>query len=362
VPPISAVASLSDDALLAHVETLVSRERLATAELIASLGELDMRRLYLGVGCSSLFTYCTQVLHLSEHAAYGRIEAARCARRFPQILERLADGSVTLTAICLIAPVMTERNVGLLLSAARHKSKREVEYLVAEVRPQPVAATIVRKLPPAVRTVSDGNEAAPPILQPAESNDVTIPQAPRRPPAIQPLTSETYKVQFTLSQEGYEDLCRAQDLLRHSIPNGDAAVIFERALSLLVEDLERKKHAATERPRGARPATAHSRHIPSAVRRAVWRRDEGRCAFVGSRGRCAARGFLEYHHVIPFAEGGETSAANIQLRCRAHNQHEARLWFGRDGAGERTSRTKSHKLGPDRVDVGRAPPLELEPP
>ncbi len=64
----------------------MSREREATAALIAALGELDARRLYLAEGCSSLFTYCTQVLHLSEHAAYGRIEAARAARKWPVVL------------------------------------------------------------------------------------------------------------------------------------------------------------------------------------------------------------------------------------------------------------------------------------
>ena len=43
------------------------------------------------------------------------------------------------------------------------------------------------------------------------------------------------------------------DLLRHSIPNGDPAAIFDRALSLLLADLERAKLAATARPRAARP-------------------------------------------------------------------------------------------------------------
>jgi hypothetical protein len=101
---------LSDRELLEEVQTLATRERDATARLIASLMELDSRRLYLGQGCSSLFTYCTQVLRLSEHAAYGRIEAARAARRFPMILERLADGSVTLTTVCLLAPHLTPEN------------------------------------------------------------------------------------------------------------------------------------------------------------------------------------------------------------------------------------------------------------
>ena len=77
------VARLSNQELLAEVKVAAGRERDATVRLIALLAELDARRLYLGEGCSSLFTYCTQVLHLSEHAAYGRIEAARAARKWP---------------------------------------------------------------------------------------------------------------------------------------------------------------------------------------------------------------------------------------------------------------------------------------
>ena len=66
---ISPVADLSNAELIAEIQTLASRERCATAALVAAFAELDARRLYLGEGCSSLFTYCTQVLHLSEHAA-----------------------------------------------------------------------------------------------------------------------------------------------------------------------------------------------------------------------------------------------------------------------------------------------------
>ena len=75
------------------------------------------------------------------------------------------------------------------------------------------------------------------------------------------------------------------------------------------------------------PLRAGSRHIPAVVRRAVWRRDQGRCAFVGTHGRCAERGFLEFHHVQPHTAGGPASIENIQLRCRAHNIHEAEQYF-----------------------------------
>jgi hypothetical protein len=145
---------------------------------------------------------------------------------------------------------------------------------------------------------------------------------------VAPLAPERYKVQVTISREAHDKLRRAQDLLRHSIPSGDPAAIFERALSLLVDDLERKKLAAAKKPRPAGMARPGSRHVPAAVKRDVWARDEGRCAFVGALGRCPERGFLELHHVVPFADGGGSDAANLQLRCRAHNAFEAKTWFG----------------------------------
>ena len=88
---------LSDDELVRRVRLLAIREREATVELVAHLAELDTRKLYLAQGYSSLFTYCTEVLRLAEHAAYNRIEAARASRRFPAILDRLADGSLNLS-------------------------------------------------------------------------------------------------------------------------------------------------------------------------------------------------------------------------------------------------------------------------
>jgi hypothetical protein len=142
------------------------------------------------------------------------------------------------------------------------------------------------------------------------------------------LAPERYRVQFTFSREAHDKLRRAQDLLRHSIPTGDPAAICERALTLLLADLEKRKLAAAVHPRTSGGASPGSRHVPASVRREVWARDEGRCAFVGTEGRCTERGFLEFHHVMPFSEGGDTTASNLELRCRAHNAYEAKLHFG----------------------------------
>ena len=222
--PLDAVSQLSDMELLAAVKVAAARERQATAKLIALLAQVDIRRLYLGEGCSSLFTYCTQVLHLSEHAAYGRIEAARAARRFPVVLELLTEGSVTLTAITLLAPHLTAGNHSDVLDQACHKSKRQVEDIVARLRPQPAVPTTVRKLP-APKTHDE--PARLPAAEPNVPEDKTLVlAAPPSPATVTPLAPDRYKVQFTVSCETHDKLRRAQDLMRHLIPNGDPGCDF----------------------------------------------------------------------------------------------------------------------------------------
>lgn len=339
-------AALSDAELLATVKRLAANERQATAQLVAHLAEMDARRLYLGEGCSSLFTYCTQVLHLSEHAAYGRIEAARAARKFPAILEAVASGALHLTAVNLIAPHLTADNVLRVIAAATHMTKRDVEELVAALRPRPPIPSSVRKLPQAPQRASGHKAAgiqpdlpiskrqapdprvADAVLEASGGAEAQAPVQPVPRPAIRPLAPEQYLVKFTASGAMHEKLREAQALLRHQVPSGDVAEIFDRALTLLLAELRKGRHAATSRPHSTRRRSASGRYVPAAVKREVWARDGGQCAFVGTAGRCRDRGFLEYHHVIPFADGGATDASNLQLRCRAHNGFEAERWSG----------------------------------
>jgi hypothetical protein len=167
---------------------------------------------------------------------------------------------------------------------------------------------------------------APPLVPATRSAEVT------------PLSPDRYRVQVTIGGDTLEKLRLAKDLLRHAVPSGDEAVILDRALTALLTDLAQRKFAAAEKPRPASEPVTGSRHIPAEVKRTVWLRDLGRCAFVGTTGRrCIERAFLEFHHVRPYALGGEATVTNIQLRCRNHNAFEARLYFpggnGEGGAG-----------------------------
>jgi hypothetical protein len=335
-------SSLSDHDLLARIGVLAGNEREATVELVAHLAELDTRpALFAAAGHGSLFTYCTEVLRLSEDATCNRIQAARACRDFPVILEALASGAMSLTSVRILRPHLRPENHEAVLARASGRSRREIEALVAELAPRADVPSSVRKLPaampaPTLMPVAPAtamrvdSATSPPVGSPP-------PPLPTRRPIIETTSPERYRVQFTIGKESHDKLRRVQALLRREIPDGDPGAIFERAVSLLLEKVEKAKlgAAAKPRPRPIRPGADRQRDIPSHVQRAVSQRDGGQCGFVSKGGhRCTERAFLEFHHIRPYALGGLATVENISLRCRRHNQYEAELVFGRRGSSE----------------------------
>jgi hypothetical protein len=318
---------------------LAGREREASVDLVAHLAALDTRpAVYAAQGYGSLFSFCTQALRLSEDAACNRIEAARACRRFPVILDLLASGAMPLTSVRLLGRHLTPENHQAVLAKANGRSRQQIEALVAELAPRPDVPSLVRKLPTfmamspssaALAATGGTSEPASAIVPPAAA----LVPTPR--PIVRATAPERYRVQFTIGPETHEKLRRVQALLRREIPDGDPGAIFDRALSLLLEKVEKAKLGAVAKPRprpAIRPGTdksIRSRDVPRAVKRVTWRRDAGQCAFVSPTGRrCSERTFLEFHHVQPHAKQGPATVANISLRCWRHNQYEAELVFG----------------------------------
>jgi len=320
---------------------------------------------------------------LSEHEALNRIEVARTARRFPVVLDLLASGEVNLTAVRLLGPHLTAENHAAVLGSARGEGKAGILEIVAALAPRADGPAVVRKLPESrpssvhgtlnaavqrvptgvagVHAVASGppsgpasatsqadapptplfGPAGPPVVlpQPVGGGAPALSPQPRRSAEVRPLSPDRYKYQLTIGGATLAKLRLAKDMLRHALPSGDDEALLDKALTALLTELARKKfgaerqaHTSSEaRPRFRRVSNPGSREIPAAVKRAVWVRDLGRCAFVGSDGhRCAERAFVEFHHVRPWAAGGEATVENIQLRCRRHNGYEARRFFARD--------------------------------
>jgi hypothetical protein len=190
--------SISDDDLLRRLSDLLSQSRRTEADLVAHIGEVDARRLYAREAAPSMFAYCTEVLHLSEAEAYLRIATARASREHPVLLEMLADGRLHLTAIAKLAPHLTPENRQALLERAVHRSKRQVEELVAEIAPRPDAPALLRRLPehrePAPTTLEVRPDGVAPAARQLRPDAVVLPPVARRPAVVEPLAPARYKI------------------------------------------------------------------------------------------------------------------------------------------------------------------------
>jgi hypothetical protein len=332
--------SLSDDQLLSDLADVAGQSRRAESSLVAHIAEVDLRRLYARRACPSMFVYATRVLHLAEGEPFRRIRVARASRRHPVLLEMLADGRLHVSGIAVLAPFLTAENEERLLSLAVHKTKREIEKLVAELHPRPDVPSTMRRLPerPAALTGTELPVELVPGTAPA-SPPALVPDAVQRPvptpvPVVEPLSPCRYKVQFTAGKQLHDDLERLRALLRSEIPDGDLGAIVGKAVRELRRRLEARRFAQTGAPRKALVRTSEapsSRYLPAAVRRAVYLRDEGRCRFVDAqRERCPERHDLEYHHWHAFGPGGNHDLDNICLMCHPHNQYLAELAYGKE--------------------------------
>jgi hypothetical protein len=372
--------SLSDNELLGRLTALIDQHRRVEADVVAHIGEVDARKLYLARACSSMHAYACEVLHLSEHAAYLRIACARASRRFPVVLDMLADGRLHLSAIAKLAPHLTEENAEALLGRAVHRTKRQIEELCAEVAPQPDAPSRMRKLPRArsgrdplgpglVPGATSGSAASSSSPAPPSVDTCSAARpapSPAHPAKVEPIAPARFKVAFTASAELRDKLCRAQALLRHKEHGGDLADVVDEAVTLLLGKLEAKRFGKTKAPRKTLADTdtsASSRHVPAAVKRAVHERDGAQCTFVdeatGRRCSCTDPGQLEFHHVDPFARNPHHDPAKLTLRCRAHNAYQAELDFGSE-AMDRYRKSPSRAREPNAAYGPRLRPPATE--
>jgi hypothetical protein len=348
---------VSDSTVERDLIALAARGRNTTAFLLAHIAEAEERQLYLPAACPSMIAYCGHVLGLREQAAFKHLRAARTARKFPLIFEALDDGRLHLAAVLLLGPHLTPETADELLAAASHKSKSEIERMLAYRFPRtatpagldifPAAGTSTELSP---GTPGDGLQLSPgilgsaPQLSPGTVSDTpqlvanACGQALQLSPGtvgrvkLSPIAPGLYSLQATIEQGTHDKLRRAQDLLSHSIPSGDLAKVLDRALEVMIGQLEKRKFAATAKPRANhRPVAAGSRHIPAHIRRAVRERDGDQCTFVSETGRrCSSRRLLEFDHVDEVARGGQASVDRIRLLCRAHNQYAAACTFGKE--------------------------------
>lgn len=394
------LAALSNSEVVAHTYLRSNRLKEQQAELLMYLGEVDARKLYVEEGVNSLWSFCRYRLKYSEAEASRRVVTTRVLRQFPQLLGELQSGCLSLTALSLIAKHLTPDNGAVLIAKGASLSSRELEaYLVQLASAQqspasmPVPKAVVRVVKP--QTVAqDGQGSAPCAQQPqrslfaeAASQALSVLNTDSQPASMETQSEREaggastaaarYTVKLTLTEEGYQALCRAQ-ALAGSPADAEPNCLVVTALLQWIKDAEKRKFGVVKKEKVLHPsqdmalpnsprsalsvgcdglvhgqmaapvlgspklsqietaacvgtpeAQQAPRSISRATRRAVMLRDQGQCTYVAADGyRCSQKVHLEVDHILPRAAGGSHRLENLRLRCRTHNLHAATLFFG----------------------------------
>ena len=297
------MGNLSAQDLVKQLRQSLSCERTALADFLCALAELDHRRLYVELGYGSAWDFCVRALELSETATHYRLAAARQIQKQPELADEIRCGSLCITTLAKLSPVLTDQNRAALVGEAAGKTTRQVEQMVARLRPKPV---------PSRDVVRRTDEPAAPQVE------------------TQVLTETLLRKHLTVDGEFEALLAQARDALSHSMPTASEVEILKEGLRRIVREASRRK-GVTKKPRTKPPSQpAQTRDIPRAVKREVWQRDLGRCQWpTADGGICGSTRRIHFHHLVDRARGGLHTVQNIVLACSLHNQHAADLTLGR---------------------------------
>jgi hypothetical protein len=339
---------LPSSELARRLAELAGEERQTQVEFLLHLAVFDERRDWAEAGYGSLWTYCLEVLRLREGAAWRRIEAMKLLRRFPCVEPALRDGRLCLTTLSLLGPLLTEDTVAEVVARAAFLSKADTLRLVASIRPQVAPTDGIRRMAaprvaaPVEATPAAGAPTAAPELAAAPALTLVYPSPPAPRHELRPVSADAYSLRVTLDAEAKAELDQLVSLLAHKTKGNLADVLREAVRCAIEKHGKRKGAMAPERKRRSTPAsdaeagqaprpttTFDPRAVPIELKRQVWARDGGRCAWVSPEGkRCGSTWMLELGHITPAALGGTPTLGDLRIECRAHNQLEAVRFFG----------------------------------
>jgi predicted restriction endonuclease len=219
------------------------------------------------MGYSSLFNFCVKELGYAESEASIKVGCVRIINRHPEVKNKLEEGTVAPTTAAKLNSFFHKNDLDKnqqkeLIEECSGKSTRQAEAIINNLGEvsKETKITLNERLIRKIKKLSA-------LLENAEREEHTI----------------------------------------------------EIALDMAIEKLEAEKVHRQER------GSSRQRYITRKAKEAVNARAGGRCEFVNKVGmRCDCRTNLQYDHIRPVAQGGNSSAGNLQKLCFAHNQLRAK--------------------------------------
>ena len=349
------VPDLSKAELVEGLKEHLQRERTSMVDTIEWLIYVNRYKHFISEGYYSLYDYLERGFGMTANQAFKRHTVVRQVDFFPDLMQHLRSGALSLSHIVVLAGHLTEANyeviVPLVLGQSVVEAKRVVSAIGRDGEPTGLK-------PGYVLNLQISEEMRERLLRMRalfhnkgesvsfeELIDVALTEwLQRHDPVLRAQRALERREKKRLGAEVsgqdprpdiFEDIAGAEGTERLEAAT-DAKERGELAAyaSPLFKDIAEPSGemvSAVDPGTGRDVAVSRNRYIPALLRHQVMARDGGQCSYISPEGvRCAARVHLEFDHKIPWSRGGGHSEENLRLLCFMHNQLAGRQLLGRE--------------------------------
>jgi hypothetical protein len=339
----------SNDELVLEAEREIKTERGSTLRIIKLFQEIYDRKIYLERGYKSFYEMVTKHFGYCDGSAMRRINAMKLVRELPQVAKKIESGELSLSVAADVQSFL---------------------YQEAKIE-RPYSTTAKIEL---VETCL-GKTRKEAELEFVRRN----PERERRE-SVHAISHDRLRVSFSISKELNDKLNYLKDLLSHGDPTMTTESLLDRLAELGLDKHDPQRKAARAKERKAKQvrefeermkkssvmeaeakdllkksssavaetndvvsvkegrtadteigaqaaktqkstsaAEVRTRYIPAEEKHQVPYDGKG-CVFEVNGRRCGSTRFLQLDHVIPFAQSGANTAANLRWMCGAHNR------------------------------------------
>jgi hypothetical protein len=316
--------NISNTELIQGLEKLARTERKITHLILLHIIEIEDRKLYAELGYDGMYSYLTRGLGYSEGSAYRRLQSARLLKQMPSIAKKIEDGSLNLTQLAQVRKCMTSIKDPTSIPA---KEAGGIEN--PKISERTSESPLGRALEVLNQIENKNSYETQKILASKMNLPVQVHEK------IKPQSDTSVRIEITFSEEQFQELKKAKDLLSHVCPGGSWAEV----ITTLAERFNQKKlndrsnasgksHDRSPRSRPKKTPPLRRKSISVHIKRQLFDKAQHCCQYINPKTgqRCQSQFQLEIDHIYPFALGGQNDIGNLRILCKTHNALAARQW------------------------------------
>jgi 5-methylcytosine-specific restriction endonuclease McrA len=315
------VQQLSDKVLIDQAVLIVGHERGVTILALRHLREIEVRRLFVDMGYSSMYECCIRHFKYSEGQTQRRLSSARLMTELPEIEKQIQSGVLNVTNLAKIQSfVKAEQAVSqalskddklTLIAQCENKTTRQLEKELIERSHQP--ALLAEKFHKKSQLLSSHAAENPEYIKFEALLD----------PAQQELLQE-FKNLYAHELQDSSNISVLSFLLDKAVQHKKKKIGLIPKAKVNAPLPSATKLEATPRKPAVRKA------IKASTKKFVWQRAQGYCEYQDKKlnTKCSSQFALQIDHVKSIALGGTDEISNLQLLCRVHNTRRAIKTFG----------------------------------